>query len=46
MAASFSQVAVGASVGVEGAACVAVAVEMLMYQDHSALPATLWCLVD
>ena len=42
----FSWVVVGASVGVEGAARVAVVAETLMYQDHSALPTALWCLVD
>jgi len=43
---SFSWVAVGASVGVESDACVVVTAETLMYQDRSAPPATLWCLVD
>ena len=43
---SFSWVTVGASTGIEGAACIAVAAEALMHQDHGALPATLWCLVD
>ena len=43
---SFSWVTVGASTGVDGAACVAVAAETLMYLGHSALPVALWCLVD
>ena len=43
---SFSWVAVGASTGVEGATCVAVVAETLMYQGRSALPTALWCLVD
>jgi len=46
MAGSFSWVAVGASAGVEGAACVAVAVEALIYWDRGTLPIALWCLVD
>ena len=46
MARSFSWVTVGASVGVEGATCVAVAAETLMYRGRDALSATLWCLVD
>ena len=43
---SFSWITVGASTGVEGAVCIAVAAETLMYRDRSALPAALWCLVD
>ena len=43
---SFSWVIVGASAGVDGAACVTVAAEMLMYLGHNVLPAALWCLVD
>ena len=43
---SFSWVTVGTSTGVEGAACIAVMTEMLMYLGRSALPAALWCLVD
>ena len=43
---SFSWVIVGMSAGVEGAVCVAVTAETLMYLGHSALPTTLWCLVD
>ena len=46
VAGSFPWVAVGATAGVDGAACVAVAAETLMYLGCSALPATLWCLVD
>ena len=44
-AGSFSWVAVGVFVGVEGVACIAVVAETLLYQDRSALPTTLWCLV-
>jgi len=43
---SFSWVTVGASAGIEGAACVVVAAETLMYRDYSVLPTALWCLVD
>ena len=43
---SFSQVTVGTSTGVEGAACVVVMAETLMYLDRSVLPAAVWCLVD
>jgi len=43
---SFSRVAVGMSMGVEGAACVAVAAETLVYQDRGTLPTTLSYLVD
>ena len=46
MVSSFSWVTVGTSVGVEGAACVTVTAETLMYLGHSVLPAALWCLVD
>ena len=46
MVGSFPRVTVGTSVGIEGAACVAVVAETLMYQDCSALLAALWCLVD
>ena len=46
MAGSFPWVAVGAPAGVDGAACVAVAAETLMYLGRNALLATLWCLVD
>ena len=42
----FPQVTAGASVGIEGAACVAVVAETLMNQGRSALPGALWCLVD
>ena len=45
-AGSFPWVAVGAPAGVDGAACVVVAAETLMYLGHNALPAALWCLVD
>ena len=41
-----SCVALGMPAGVDGAAHVAVVAEMLMYQDRSVLPTTLWCLVD
>ena len=43
---SFPWVTVGGPTGVDGAACVAVVAETLMYLGHSALPAALWCLVD
>ena len=43
---SFSQIAIGTSAGIEGATCVVVAAKTLMYQDRSALPTALWCLVD
>jgi len=43
---SFSRVTVGTSAGIEGATCVAVVTEMLMYRDHGALLAALRCLVD
>ena len=43
---SFSRVTIGESVGVEGAACITVATEALMYLDRSTLPVALWCLVD
>ena len=43
---SFPWVAVGAPAGVDGAVCVAVAAEMLMYLGRSALLTTLWCLLD
>jgi ketopantoate hydroxymethyltransferase len=43
---SFPWVAIGASAGVDGVACVAVVVETLMYRGRSALPSALWCLVD
>ena len=46
MVGSFSRVIVGASVGVEGAACNAVAAEALMHQDRGALPPALWHLMD
>ena len=46
IAGSFPWVAVGVSAGIDGAACVAVVAETLMYWDRSALPSTLWCLVD
>ena len=45
-AGSFSRVTVGTSTGVEGAACVVVMAETLMYLDRSVLPAAVWCLVD
>ena len=43
---SFSWVVVGTSAGIKGVVCVTVTGETLMYLGHSALPATLWCLVD
>ena len=43
---SFSWVAVGTSAGVEGAVCITVTTETLMYLGCSALSAALWCLVD
>ena len=43
---SFSWVTVGASVGVDGATCIAVAAEALKHRDHDALPTALWYLVD
>ena len=43
---SFPWVAVGAPTGVDGAACITVVVETLMYLRRNALPATLWCPVD
>ena len=46
MAISLSWVVVGASVGVEGVACVTVVAEMLTHRDRGALPASLWLLVD
>ena len=45
-AGSFSWIVVGASTGIEGAACIVVAAETLMYRDRNALPTALWCLVD
>ena len=45
-AGSFGWVAVGAPMGVDGAACVAVAAETLMYLGRNALPVALWCVVD
>ena len=46
VAGSFSRVTIGTSVGIEGAACVTVTAETLMYLDRSALPTALWRLVD
>ena len=46
MVGSFPWVTVGAPVGINGAACVAVTAETLMYLGRNALPAALWCLVD
>ena len=46
VAGSFSRVAIGTSVGIEGAARVAVAAETLVYRDRSAMPTTLRCLMD
>ena len=46
MAGSFSRVTVGTSMGVEGAACITVATETLMYWDRGVLSAALRCLVD
>ena len=43
---SLSWVIIGMSAGIEGVACVMVVAETLMYQDHSALPAALRCLMD
>ena len=45
-AGSFPWVAVGAPAGVDGATCVVVVAETLMYLGRNALPAALWCLVD
>ena len=46
MVGSFPWVAVGAPAGIDGAACVVIAAETLMYLGRNALPAALWCLVD
>ena len=46
VAGSFSWVAVGMSMGIEGATCVAVAAEALMHRDRGALLVALWCLMD
>ena len=43
---SFPWVTVGVPTGVDGAACVVVAAETLMYLGCNALPAAMWCLVD
>ena len=43
---SFSQVAIGTSVGLKSVVCVMVRAKMLMHQDSGALPAARWCLVD
>ena len=43
---SFPRVTIGASMGVEGAACVAVVAETLMHRDCSTLPIALRRLVD
>jgi len=43
---SFSRVAIGMSMGIEGDACVTVVAETLMYWDRGVQPAALWCLVD
>ena len=45
-ASSLSRIIVGTSTGVDGVACITVAAETVMHQDHGALPATLWHLVD
>ena len=45
-AGSFPWVAVGVPTGVDGAACLAVAAETLMYLGRNALPVALWCVVD
>ena len=46
MVGSFSWVTVGASTGVEGAACIAVVAETLMHRDSGVLPITWRCLVN
>ena len=46
VAGSFPWVAVGAPAGIDGAACVVIAAETLMYLGHNVPPAALWCLVD
>ena len=46
VAGSFSWVAVGTSMGVDSAMCIAVVAKTLMYRDRGALPTALWCLVD
>ena len=43
---SFSWVTIGMSASIEGAACVTIVAETLMYQDRGTLPVALWCLVD
>ena len=43
---SLSWVVVGASMGVEGVACVTVVAETLTHWDRGVLPTTLWFLVD
>ena len=43
---TFPWVAVGAPTGIDGAACVAVTAETLMYLGRNALAAALWCLED
>ena len=43
---SFPWVTIGAPAGIDGAVCVVVVAETLMYLGHNALPAALWCLVD
>ena len=43
---SFPWITLGAHTSIDGAACLTVATETLMYLGHNALPTTLWCLVD
>ena len=46
MVGSFPWVTIGAPTDIDGAVCIAVAAETLMYLGRNALLATLWCLVD